>query len=107
LGKGNGQPVDLGLSRADALSKYMTSYVRSTEYVELKPPWKADDLLVLNDDDVADLVKAAVNRAGSQAVFAKRYGINRTELSAFLNGRRGISASLAKAFGLRRVWVVE
>jgi plasmid maintenance system antidote protein VapI len=69
--------------------------------------WKADDLLVLNDDDVADLVRAAVKREGSKADFAKRYGIARTDLSAFLNGRRGISASLAKALGLRRVWVVE
>jgi hypothetical protein len=84
----------------------MTSYVWSTDYVGLKPTWKAGDLLVLNDDDVADLVKAAVKREGSQAAFAKRNGINRTDLSAFLNGRRGISASLAKAFGLRRVWVV-
>jgi hypothetical protein len=69
--------------------------------------WKPDDLLVLNDDDVADLVRAAIKREGSQAAFAKRYGIARTDLSAFLNGRRGISASLAKALGLRRVWVVE
>jgi hypothetical protein len=69
--------------------------------------WKADDLLVLNDDDVADLVRAAVKREGSKAAFAKRHGIDRNDLSAFLNGRRGISASLAKAFGIRRVWVVE
>jgi hypothetical protein len=55
----------------------MTSYVRSTSYVGLKPTWKADDLLVLNDDDVADLVRAAVKREGSQAAFAKRYGIDR------------------------------
>jgi len=69
--------------------------------------WKADDLLVLDDDDVADLVRAAVKREGSKAAFAKRHGIDRTDLSAFLNGRRGISASLAKAFSIRRVWVAE
>jgi hypothetical protein len=74
----------------------MTSYVRSTDHVGSEPTWKALDLLVLNDDDVADLVRAA-----------KRYGINRTDLSAFLNGRRSINASLAKALGLCRVWVVE
>jgi hypothetical protein len=83
----------------------MTSHVRSLNRVGLKP--KADDLLVLNDDDVADLVRAAVKRAGSQSAFAKRYQIDRTDLCAFLNGRRGMSASLAKAFGLRRLWVVE
>jgi transcriptional regulator with XRE-family HTH domain len=53
------------------------------------------------------LVRAAIKREGSQAAFAKRYGIKRTDLSAFLNGRRSISPSLAKALGLCRVWVVE
>jgi hypothetical protein len=91
----------------DALSRYMSSYVRSSDYVGLRPTWKADDLLVLNDDDVADLVREAVRREGSQAAFAKRYGINRTDLSAFLNGRRRISASLARALGLRKVYVFE
>jgi hypothetical protein len=84
----------------------MSTYVRSADHVGLKPTRKADDLLLLNDDDVADLVKAAVKREGSQTAFAQRYGIDRTDLSAFLNGRRGISASLARVFGLRRVWVV-
>ena len=107
LGQGNGRPVDLGLGRTDALSKNMASYVRSTDYVGLKPTRKADDLLVFDDGDVADLVRAAVKREGSQAAFAKRYDIDRTDVSAFLNGRRGISASLAKALGLRRVYIFE
>ena len=67
----------------------MTSYMRTTDYVGLKPTLKALDLLVLNDDDVADLVRAAIKREGSQAAFAERYGINRTDISAFtlpLNG---------------------
>ena len=85
----------------------MSSYVRSTDTVGLRPTWKAVDLVVLNDDDVADLVRAAVNREGSQAAFAKRYGIDRTDLSAFLNGRRRISASLVRALGLRKVYVFE
>jgi hypothetical protein len=91
----------------EALIAAMTSYMRATAYVGLKPTLKALDLLVLNDDDIADLVRAAIKREGSQAAFAERYGINRTDISAFLNGRRSISASLAKALGLRRVWVVE
>ena len=39
----------------------MTSSVRSTDYVGSEPTWNADDLLVLNDDDVAALVRAAIN----------------------------------------------
>ena len=81
----------------------MTRYVRSP--VGLKLTWK--DLLVLNDADVADLVRAAVKREGGLAAFAKRHGINRSSLSAFLNRRRGISASIAKTVGLRRVWVAK
>ena len=81
----------------------MSSYVQSTDYVGLRSTWKADDLLVLNDDDVADLVRAAIKREGSQAAFAKLFGIDRSDLSAFFNGRRRISTSL----GLRRVYVVE
>jgi transcriptional regulator with XRE-family HTH domain len=53
------------------------------------------------------LLKAAVKREGSQSAFAKRYGVNRTELNSILNDRRRISASVAKALGLRRVYVAE
>jgi DNA-binding transcriptional regulator YdaS (Cro superfamily) len=85
----------------------MTGYQRSPDYVGLSPTCKAGDLFVLNDDDVADLLKAAVKREGSQTAFAKRYDVNRSELNSILNGRRRISAPLAKALGLRRVYVVE
>ena len=70
----------------------MTSYQRSPEYVGLRPTRKAGDLLVLNDDDVIDLLKAAVKREG---------------LNSILNGKRRLTAPLAKALGLRRVYVVE
>ena len=80
----------------------MSSYVRSTDTVGLRPTWKADDLVVLNDDDVADLVRAAVKREGSQAAFAKRYGIDRTDLSAFLNGRRRKAPLLQELLGFAR-----
>jgi hypothetical protein len=99
--------VGLGLSRASALNTYMTSYQRSPDYVGLNPTFKAGDLLVLNDDDVVDFLKAAVKREGSQSAFAKRYGVNRTELNSILKGKRRISAPLAKTLGLRRVYVVE
>ena len=97
----------LGLSRANALSRYMTSYGRSPDYVGLNPTCKGGDLSVLNDDDVVHLLKAAVEREGSQSAFAMRYNVNRTELNSILNGRRRISASVVKALGLRRVYVVE
>jgi hypothetical protein len=85
----------------------MTDYQRSPDYVGLGPTCKAGDLSVLSDDDVVDLLKTAVKREGNQSAFAKRYDVNRTELNSILNGRRRISASLAKALGLRRVYVIE
>jgi hypothetical protein len=86
----------------------MTSYEPSPDYVVgLRPTNKAGDLSVLSDDDVVHLLKAAVEREGSQSAFAMRYNVNRTELNSILNGRRRISASVVKALGLRRVYVVE
>ena len=85
----------------------MANYQRSLDYVGLQAMCKGGDLLVLNDDEVFDLLKAAVEREGSQAAFAKRFEVNRSELSSILNGRRRISASLARALGLRKVYVAE
>ena len=85
----------------------MSSDVRSTDYVGSERAWKADDLLVLDDDDVADLVRAAVEREGSQIAFADRYGVDRAYVSTVLNGRRRVSGSLVKALGLRKAYIVE
>lgn len=63
--------------------------------------------LVFEEDDVVHLLRAAVEREGSQIAFADRYGVNRAYISTVLNGRRRVSGSLAKALGLRRVYVVE
>jgi hypothetical protein len=66
-----------------------------------------DHLGVLNDDDVLRLLRAAVEREGSQAAFAKRYGVDRAHVNSALNGKRGVSATLVKALGLRKVYVID
>ena len=63
--------------------------------------------LVFNEDDVVHLLRAAVEREGSQIAFADRYGVDRAYVSTVLNGKRRVSGSLVKALGLRRVYVVE
>ena len=63
--------------------------------------------LVFDEGDVVHLLRAAVEREGSQFAFADRYGVDRAYISTVLNGRRRVSGSLAKALGLRRVYVVE
>jgi hypothetical protein len=46
--------------------------------------------LVFDDDDVVHLLRAAVEREGSQIAFAKHYGINRTYLNMVLSGKRPV-----------------
>jgi hypothetical protein len=85
----------------------MSNYGQSSDYVGVKPTWNAGNLLVLDDDDVLDLLRVAIEREGSQTAFANRHGINRAIISSILNGRRRISASLVGALGLRRVYVAK
>jgi hypothetical protein len=61
-------------------------------------------ILVLDDKDVVQLLKAAIKHEGSISAFAKRHGIERTYLSGILNRKRPVSAPLARALGLRRVF---
>ena|SRR5215469_4706871 len=62
--------------------------------------------LVLNDQDVVLLLRAAIELEGNQATFAKRHGVERTHLNAILNGRRlpGGSNRIMNVLGLRRVY---
>jgi DNA-binding phage protein len=63
--------------------------------------------LVFNEDDVVRLLRAAVEREGGQTAFAKRHGVDRTSVNRVLNGKLPASGSIAKALGLRRVYVAE
>jgi len=59
--------------------------------------------LILDDKDVVILLKAAVEQEGSISAFAKRHGLDRTNLSNMLSGQRPVSSSLVKALGLQKV----
>ena len=84
----------------------MTSYERTPDQLGLKPSWAGDHLRLLDDDDVVHLLRAAVKREGSQAAFAKR-GLDRFTLNSVLNGKRRVNATVLKAFGLRKVYVID
>ena len=60
--------------------------------------------LILDDKDVILLLKAAVEKEGSVSAFAKRHGLERTNLSNMLSGKRPVSSSLVKVLGLRNVY---
>ena len=60
--------------------------------------------LILGDKDVLRLLRAAVEREGSITSFAKRHGLERSNLSHMLSGKRPVSSPIVKALGLRKVY---
>jgi DNA-binding phage protein len=60
--------------------------------------------LLFNDDEVVQLLRAAVEREGNQGAFARRHGIERTTLNMILNGKRPVNSAVMKALGLRKVY---
>jgi DNA-binding phage protein len=63
--------------------------------------------LVFDEDDVVRMLRAAVEREGGQSAFAKHHGLDRVLINMILNGKRPVSGSVAKALGLRKVYVAE
>jgi hypothetical protein len=60
---------------------------------------------ILDDKDIVVLLGAIIIREGSISAFAKRHGLERSQLNNMLNGKRPLSRPLVKALGLRRVYV--
>jgi hypothetical protein len=44
--------------------------------------------LVFDQVEVVELLRAAVDREGSQSAFARRHGLDRVHLNMILNGKR-------------------
>jgi hypothetical protein len=63
--------------------------------------------IVFDEDDVARMLRVAVDREGGQSAFAKRHRVHRTSVNRVLNGKLPVSGSIAKALGLRKVYVAE
>jgi len=60
--------------------------------------------LTFNHDEVVRLLKAAVEREGSQLAYAKRHGLDRPHLNQILNGKKHAGPRFLKALGLRNVY---
>jgi DNA-binding phage protein len=63
--------------------------------------------LLFNDDEVVQLLRAAVEREGSQVAYARRHGLERSQVNQTLTGKRPVSASVVKALGLRKIYAPE
>ena len=61
----------------------------------------------LDDKEVIRLLKAEVDRAGSQTAFAAQTGANRNNLNRILSGKMAITTGVTRALKLRRVYVPE
>jgi hypothetical protein len=62
---------------------------------------------VFSDNEVRQLLRAAVERAGSQVAFAKRHGIDRAHLNEVLKGKSQVRGSLLKCLGLRKSYTID
>lgn len=62
---------------------------------------------VFNENEVPQLLGAAVERAGTQVAFAKRHGIDRTHLNQVLKGKSRVSGSVLKCLGLRKSYMID
>ena len=63
--------------------------------------------VIFDEEDIIRLLRAAVEREGSQTAFARLHGIERTRVNAILSGKRPITESVANALGLRRTYTAK
>ncbi len=66
---------------------------------------------LLDEGMVLRLLRAEIAKAGGQSTWAKRNGVNRSNLNSVLHGRRRIAPMVLAALGLRKVsaytWLEE
>jgi DNA-binding phage protein len=70
-------------------------------------PGKGRAAIVLNDRAVLRLLRAAVEKEGGQSSFARHHGLHASHINKVMNARARVTKSIAKALGLRTVYVAE
>jgi len=61
---------------------------------------------LLSYEDVVELLRSEIGKAGTESAWARRTGANRTSLNLALKGRVGLQKNLLDALGLKKVVVV-
>jgi DNA-binding phage protein len=64
-------------------------------------------MLILDVEDVVRLLRSEVKRAGGQAAWASKSGLNRIVVNKVLNGKTSPTKKIIKALKLRIVFVSE
>ena len=63
--------------------------------------------VVFEEGDLVCLFRAAVEHEGGQTAFAKRYKVDRSRVNRILSRQLRSSEAIAKALGLRRVYIAD
>jgi DNA-binding phage protein len=63
--------------------------------------------LTLDDDEVIQLLRVAIEREGNQGAFARRHGLERTHLNQVLKRKKPLTGNILKALALRKVYAPE
>ena len=63
--------------------------------------------IIFDEESVVHLLRAAIERDGSQAAWARRCRIERANVNAMLSGKIPISKTVANALGLRRTYTAK
>jgi len=63
--------------------------------------------IIFDEQDVVHLLRAEVEKDGSQAAFARRRNVERMYVNAILGGKRPVTKTVAKALGLRRAYTAN
>ena len=58
-------------------------------------------------NDIIPILRHEVERAGSQAEWARKTGVNRANLNSTLTGKRPPTKDILKALNLRKVFAYE
>jgi hypothetical protein len=64
-------------------------------------------VLAFDHDEILSLLRAAIQREGSQVAFAKHHSINRSYLNMVLSGKIPLGDAIAEALGPHKVYVAE
>jgi hypothetical protein len=62
---------------------------------------------ILDDPDVVRFLKIIVDQEGGQSAFARHHGFDPSHINKVLNGRARMTKAIAKALGLRRIYIAE
>jgi hypothetical protein len=89
------------------MTRRKTSHLRIGAVGLTREPNLGSHSLTFNDNEVIQLLRAAIEREGSQIAFAKHYGVNRTYLNMILSGKRPVGDAVAKALGLHKVYIAQ